>query len=61
MINNTEFQEQLYTEVYKLIENKWLFLNTEWLYIQNKFNHRTEIKKTKNNKIYIIKDILLNN
>ena len=59
-MTTTHFQEQLQLEVYKLIENKWLFLNTEWPYIQNKFNHRTEIKNTKNNKIDIIKDILLN-
>lgn len=39
------YKEKLEAEVYKLIENKWLFLNLKWPYINNRFNHRTEIKK----------------
>lgn len=54
------YKEKLEVEVYKLIENKWLFLTFKWPYINNRFNHRTEIKDTKENKIKIIKNILLN-
>jgi hypothetical protein len=54
------FKSKLDTEIFKLIENKWNFLEKEWPFIHNRFNHRTEIKEIKNNNMKYIKDTLLN-
>lgn len=53
-----DYKEKLKAEINKLVINKWLFLNNEWPLIENKFNHRTELKDIKTD-ITIIKDILL--
>lgn len=56
-MDTESYQEKLQLEIDKLILNKWSFLNLEWPLIENKFNHRTEIKSTKVN-MRAVKDIL---
>ena len=60
MDNNNNLNDILNNEINKLIAEQQVFLDENWNILNNKYNHRTEIKDIKNNNIKIIKDVLLN-
>lgn len=58
MEEDINIKNKIQVEVDKLIVNEWIFLDEDWPKIQNKYNHRTELKDI--NEIDIIKKELIN-